>query len=67
MNSLGRFVFLGKVQISRNMNFGRLQPLKLLQFEKTKTVKTYFRTISSVTQYITMSAWLSDSYAVLLV
>lgn len=62
---------LDEVQISRNEQFSRLQPFhdgplgSPLRLQDTSTDETYFRTISSVVQNLTTSAWLGDSHAVL--
>lgn len=62
---------LEDVQISRNEQFNRLQPFRNgttgnpLKLQDTATDETYFRTISSVVQNLTTSAWLSDTHAVL--
>ena len=64
-------LFLDEVQISRNEQFNRLQPFhngplwSPLRLQDTSTDETYFRTISSVVQNLTTSAWLGDSHAVL--
>ena len=62
---------LDEVQISRNEQFNRLQPFhngplgNPLKLQDTSTDETYFRTISSVVQNLTTSAWLGDTRAVL--
>ncbi|KAI4127319.1 MAG: hypothetical protein LQ347_004658 [Umbilicaria vellea] len=62
---------LDDVQISEKQPFNRLQPFPTgahgspLKLQDTATDETYFRTISSVVQNLTTSAWLNDTHAVL--
>ena len=64
-------LYLDEVQISQDADFDRLEPFNNgplrgpLELQNTSTDETYFRTISSVVQNLTTSAWLNDSYAVL--
>ena len=56
---------LGEVPISHRTDFLRLEIPSPLTPLNTTTDETYFRTISSIVQNLTTSAWLSDTYAVL--
>ena len=54
-----------EVQVPQRTDFFRLDIPSSLTPLNTTTHETYFRTISSVVQNLTTSAWLSDTYAVL--
>lgn len=56
---------LNEVQMPQRTDYFRLEIPSPLPLLNTTTDETYFRTISSVVQNLTTSAWLSDAYAIL--
>ncbi|KAL9065120.1 MAG: hypothetical protein Q9161_008438 [Pseudevernia consocians] len=56
---------LSEVQIPQRTDFLRLEIPSPLTPLNTTTDETYFRTISSIVQNLTTSAWLNDNYAIL--